>query len=480
MKDIYFFVIIILCSCNTTKILQDESFHGKEKTINRVFIDYFDSSILESNVNLADILNLSKDFEFESHKTNKSASLDKYNKTHLRYDLQYQGIKIDGCQLIVHSKENGIIELINGQYFNNFKMDCIPKIDESKARNIALKHIGAKEYSWESKRVEWYKQRNKTLSSVPNGELIIYPKRMEKDKYSLFLAYKFWVFAVQPQSENFIYVDAKNGTVINIESSEFHINGTGETKYSGTQTISTTQSGSNYILKDNTRGLGIETFDMNQGTVEALAIDFIDNDNNWSSSEHDNVEMDDAALDVHWGLEKTFDYFLQTHSRSSFDNAGEKVKGYVHDGVNWNNSSWSSYLRVLSFGDGDGILNNPSTSLDIVAHEFGHGVIRSTANFDVYGESGALMEGFSDIWGACVENYVDPNRDIWSLGNEITVSGNPIRNMADPNSISHPDTYGWNHWITGTGGNHINCTVLDYWFYLLSEGGNGVNDNSKS
>jgi Zn-dependent metalloprotease len=478
MKYIYIFVIVAISSCKTTGVLQDITVQENESIINRSFLDFSDSTLMESNVDLGEMLNLSKDFQFELNKKSESVTLDKYNKTHARYDIEYKGVKIDGNQLIVHSKEDGDVELVSGQYFNSLEMDCLPKIDEVKARKIALRHIDAEEYSWESDKKEWYAERNKNASSFPKGELIVYPKMLNKDTFSLFLAYKFWVLATQPRSETYVYVDAKSGAVINSESSEVSVNGTGDTKYSGTKTISTTQNGPIYVLRDYSRGLGIETLDLNQSTDEALAIDFIDNDNNWSSAEHRNVEMDDSSLDVHWGLGKAYDYFLQIHGRNGFDNMGEKVKGYVHYGVNWDDAGWLSYLRILKFGDGDGIINNPFTSLDIVAHEFGHGVSRSTANFSLYSEPGALMEGFSDIWGACVENYVDPNRDVWSIGNDIKISGGiPRRDMANPKAVLSPDTYGGQYWVTGNA-NHINSSILSHWFYLLSAGGAGINDNS--
>jgi len=53
----------------------------------------------------------------------------------------------------------------------------------------------------------------------------------------------------------------------------------------------------------------------------------------------------------------------------------------------------------MQYGDGDGNIYNPFTALDICAHEMGHGINQFTANLTAgYQESGALNEGFSDIW----------------------------------------------------------------------------------
>ncbi len=73
------------------------------------------------------------------------------------------------------------------------------------------------------------------------------------------------------------------------------------TRYSGTQSIQTLLSGSSYILSDNTRGNGIQTYNMKKGTNYNTATTFTDADNNWSAAEFNNSNKDNGALDAHWG-----------------------------------------------------------------------------------------------------------------------------------------------------------------------------------
>lgn len=52
--------------------------------------------------------------------------------------------------------------------------------------------------------------------------------------------------------------------------------------------------------------------------------------------------------------------------------------------------------------------------------------------------------------------------------------------MSNPNEDGQPDTYLGTSWYSGTmdnGGVHYNSGVANYWFYLLSVGGSGTNDN---
>ncbi|MEQ9007414.1 MAG: choice-of-anchor D domain-containing protein, partial [Ekhidna sp.] len=55
--------------------------------------------------------------------------------------------------------------------------------------------------------------------------------------------------------------------------------------------------------------------------------------------------------------------------------------------------------------------------------------------------------------------------------------------MSNPNSQGDPDTYQGINWEFGdfdNGGVHINSGVMNYWYYLLVEGGSGTNDDGYS
>jgi len=130
------------------------------------------------------------------------------------------------------------------------------------------------------------------------------------------------------------------------------------------------------------------------------------------------------------------------------------------------------------------------TALDICAHEFGHGIDQHESNLTYQNESGALDEGLADIWGAVIENWAASEKDHWLIGEEI---GGPLRSMSNPSSLTYnlgagatgtyPDTYNGIGYYTGSldaGGVHINSSVLNFWFFLLSDGGAGTNDNGNA
>ncbi len=153
------------------------------------------------------------------------------------------------------------------------------------------------------------------------------------------------------------------------------------------------------------------------------------------------------------------------------------LKSYVHYSVNYFNAFWDG--EKMTYGDGDASDNNqPLTALDVCGHEITHGLTTFTANLNYKNESGALNEGFSDIFGTSIEFFARPGQGDWLIGGDFYI----IRDMSNPKAYSQPDTYKGKKWATGllasldNGGVHTNSGVLNFWFYLLSEGKNGTND----
>ncbi len=68
------------------------------------------------------------------------------------------------------------------------------------------------------------------------------------------------------------------------------------------------------------------------------------------------------------------------------------------------------------------------TAIDVCGHEITHGMTSKTANLAYQRESGALNEGFSDIFGNTIEKWARPNQASWTLGEDFSYV---IRNMAN-------------------------------------------------
>ena len=311
---------------------------------------------------------------------------DKLGYLHETYQQYYKGVKVQFGEYKVHSK-NGIIEIANGNFYKIGNPTIKASIDEKSALIKVLAYVGAKIYKWQIPEEEKYLKalnQNELASYYPKAELIIVENILKKDN-SFRLAYKFDIYAHQPISRAYIYVDANTGEILYYDSIIKHTDSQGiaDTRLSGNQSITTDSFGSTFRLREVGRGNGIQTLNMRKGINYGNAIDFTDNNNNWTGMEFHNANFDDAALDAHWGAEKTYDYFKNTLGRNSWNNSGGILLNYVHAdmvglGSTDNNAFWDGSKMV--YGDGNGSTFQPFTSVDIVGHEIGHGVCQSTAN----------------------------------------------------------------------------------------------------
>ena len=401
---------------------------------------------------------------------------DELGFTHTRYQQYYKNVPVQGGEYLAHQK-GGLLDCINGAFFSIPDISVTPSLSESIALTKVLASVGAKKYKWEDE-AELKALReafeDPSLNFDPKATLVIYPKNGEySDKADFRLAYKFNIFAAEPETRANIYIDAKSGEIIGREELIHTADTPGKavTKYSGTQDIVTDQvSTTSYRLRETGRGKGIQTMNAKTSSSVAGAVDFTDTDNNWNNV---NAQWDEAATDAHWATEMTYDYFMKVHNRNSVDGQGFKLINYVHVQKNWFNASWNG--QYMQYGDGPASVGKPLTAIDIGGHEMAHGVTSNSANLVYQNESGALNESFSDIFGNMVEYYAKPTTATWEMGEAIGA----IRDMKNPGAYKDPDTYKGTNWATGTadqGGVHTNSGVQNKWFYILSVGEKGTND----
>ena len=402
---------------------------------------------------------------------------DQLGHIHYRYQQTFNGTPVEDAIWIVHTNA-GKVYSMNGLIYENLLVGNTPSLSATEALEKAKAFVGADVYKWElageEQHLKW-ETGNNEATYMPEGELVFAGKNGDFSTRSVTLAYKFNIYAHQPLYRAEVYVDATTGEIIRENKLIHHVDepGTAHTAYSGEQEIVADSFDGGYRLRDHSRGDGVRTFDMNEGMDYGSSVDFLDDDNTW-----DNVtpDLDEYATDAHWGAEVTYDYYFDVHGRNSLDNDGFQLNSYVHYSTSFVNAFWDG--SRMTYGDGDGGTYSPLTTLDIAGHEVTHGLTNFTANLVYADESGALNESFSDIFGNAIERFARPDDWDWLMGTEI---GEAFRSMSNPNEYGHPDTYFGDMWAPlggpDNGGVHSNSGVQNFWFYLLTEGGTGTNDN---
>ena len=406
---------------------------------------------------------------------------DELGFEHIRYQQYHHHIPVEGQTFIAHVK-NGEVVSCNGEYKTLPATAPKVNLDKQAAFHGALQIVGAKSYMWQNPAEEQLLKQitnNSAASHYPQPKLVFAPVTGNFDTDDYVPAYKLDIYASEPVERANVYVSAATGQLLFKENLLHDIDSTGiaVTRYSGNRNIKTKVTNGVYRLETDDRGVMIHTRNLQRGTSQANAVNFTDSDNFWNNRA---TFGDDVATDAHWGAEVTYDYYKNRFNRNSYNNQGSAMYSFVHFDQGYNNAFWNGYS--MTYGDGDGSFMGPLTPLDVVGHEFTHGVTGTSAGLIYRNESGALNESFSDIFGTAIDFHNRPNEANYLIGEDIMVGGgSALRNMQNPNQFSDPDTYDGKHWKPANGpdngGVHSNSGVQNFWFYLLVNGGQGTNDH---
>ena len=229
------------------------------------------------------------------------------------------------------------------------------------------------------------------------------------------------------------------------------------------------------------------TFDARNGTNFIWEV--VDSDDDWNLVTSNRRSPGQPALvDAQYYANVTDRYLRDIHGLDWIGDCGyAAMKSVTHFGTNYNNAFWDGTYTV--FGDGDGVdFREFSGSMDVVAHEYAHGVTECTSNLVYQNEPGALNESFSDINGNSAEFYAnepDSSNCVkaagqatcadWWVAEDVDLEPDSrpgFRNMADPQEDGDPDHYS-EYIVTSldNGGVHSNSGIPNHAYYLLVNGG---------
>ncbi|WP_416873072.1 M4 family metallopeptidase [Kitasatospora sp. SC0581] len=405
----------------------------------------------------------------------KDAAVDKDGTRHLRFERTYAGLPVIGGDLVVHQKADGSVKSVDKAVAARIALpNTTPKIAADQAATQVTAGvkatIGARADADESPLTE--------VHQAGKAELVVWATDGNPR-----LAYRTTVEGQRADgtpSRQILVTDAADGRVLATHETIETAAGTGNGIFVGQVPLATTQSGSNYQLKDAGRG-GQSTSDLNNGTDGTGSL-FANTSNSFGDGTVNNRES--AAVDAQFGAATTWDFYKSTFGRNGIRNDGVGALSRVHYGSNYVNAFWDDSCFCMSYGDGS---NNtaPLTEIDVAGHEMSHGVTAATANLNYAGESGGLNEATSDIMGTMVEWYANlpSNPPNYWIGELINLNGNgtPLRYMDQPSKDGGSADY----WDANVGNLdvHYSSGVANHFFYLLSEGSgaktiNGFSYNS--
>jgi Zn-dependent metalloprotease len=193
-----------------------------------------------------------------------------------------------------------------------------------------------------------------------------------------------------------------------------------------------------------------------------------------------------AAVSAHANAAEVAGFMRNVLKRNNIDNKGGKLVSVVNavvkadskDGKQWFNAFWDGKQMVYGQANYDGKLRSLAASLDVVAHEFFHGVTDHTAQLVYEMESGALNESYSDIFGTLISNFAlqDMTGWNWLIGDGLSTGLVAFRSMKDPTLYDQPKHMrdyrkSANNANGDWGGVHVNSGIHNHAAYLLMMAG---------
>lgn len=400
-----------------------------------------EENAIEAVRDAAEILGLGN--AAEELTVNRTDTVD--NLTYYRLDQNYKGIPVYGSSFVVVADENGEALCLSSH---------ANEIDES----ISITPIVTQEQINSSIAAEFEGISDIEVPEITNDMLVIY---VPDNKEATTLAYELYITV--GESNYRAIVSAIDGECL------FKIT----LDYSNASSLAI-DKGKNIIICD--------------GKEEIFDFDTFDFDNNIAVLS-DKESKADLLLEY---LQFSYNFFLKLN-REGFNNKNGKTyavydckfsddenitdpkKDYFNSDNAYCSNNKRNSITYLRFG------RNSSISIDVVGHEYMHAVEFSRKNSMNYqGESGAIMEAYSDIFGELIENeYYKQKGCDWVHDGEKN-----IRNIKNPDNqvsmviLPYPIKYKGKGWYSTTnaednGGVHINCTVISHAAYLMTQTNDG-------
>ena len=395
---------------------------------------------------------------------------------HRRYQQVYEGLQVWGGEIIQHMK-NGAVQSYDGEYFNISGLDTRPKLTSAQALE-ALKT---------------YYQVKELVEDKDGSELVVFPLNDADFR----LAHKMMVRkADEPLFNETTFVDAETGEVLlhfpNIIQEQLTI-GIGVGKREDRMKFPTTLNNNLYYMYDasNARPFTQRTFDLKHSLGQTVYVSST-TDNSWPS---------DDIVNIHTYIGYAYDFYYTLFGVKGIDNNNRTVNAFAHvfdikqklyDNAFWHSASSGMYGQGFYFLDPYQSTKDMGAAIDIVCHEYSHAITEFHSNLTYYGESGALNESFSDVFGTAIEFMFQPegqgyNKADWIHGEDANASFtySHCRNQIDPNLNSqignsrYPDPCHISQKLRlldsqgapiDYDGVHLNCTIYPHaYFFSLTE-----------
>ena len=189
-------------------------------------------------------------------------------------------------------------------------------------------------------------------------------------------------------------------------------------------------------------------------------------------------EFSRAAVSAHANASEVARFLREVLKRNSIDDRGGRLISSINcvdaseaqPGNQWFNAFWEGTQMVYGQVDFNGMLRSLAASMDVVAHEIFHGVTDKSSRLEYVGETGALNESYSDIFGTIISNAAILSIEDWNweIGDGLSSARAAFRDMKDPTRYGQPKHMDdFVRTSRDHGGVHINSGIHNYAAYRI-------------
>ncbi len=366
------------------------------------------------------------------------------------YQRTYQGLRVVGGDAVVVADGAGRVRGTSAAETAAITVGTQAVVDAAKAAATARAQLP-------------------TVDSVSTPEKVVLAGTSPKLAYEVVVAGR---TATAPSNLH-VFVDAATGAVLDkrddvrtfasgakgqAQPATVNVAGTGNSYYVGNVAIDTTQSGSTYTMRDPGR-TGISC-GREGGSV------YSGPDNAWGNGS--GTDLETGCVDVLYSVQTEWKMLADWLGRNGINGSGTGYPASV--GLSDVNAYWNGSSTHFGHSQDN---QRQATSMDVVGHEFGHGVFQFTPGGAGSGnENGGMNESTGDIFGALTEAYANNAKDTpdYEVGEGVNLVGQgPIRYMYSPSKVGDPNCYSSSIPSTEV---HAAAGPQNHWFYLLAEGSN--------
>lgn len=401
-----------------------------------------------------------------------STARDAYG-TSFRFEQLYNNVPIYGKDIVVAVDNDGKTSSFNSSYTSDISLNTLPSLSEEDVKTLLVE---------------------KKYINVEDNGLNIYLHDSEP-----VLVWN--ITAIYDNNLYTVLVNAHDGNIVftNLLSTTESANkypgnivipslpsipkiAAGKTSASGTSSLGsnenfsvayfTIEDSTYYMLKDVDRQITIYDASGINTNVDLPGKLIYNSTNKWTGGEVSAIA----------NVAKAYDFYYENYGHQGKDGNNSPI------GVSINYEVANAFSRGnsgdLVFGGGGSYIYGAEAALDTVGHEYTHSVIKSLTSLGshYHNATGAISEGYADIFGYFIENDDDPE---WRHREDNTKGGKGIRNMSNPGEFGQPSAIGDNNYYDFTipgntddrGGVHRNNTIVSHACYLMWA--NGISDKGR-